>query len=292
MEILKPDWMVYESPRCEHGEGPWWDYEEQTLLFVDLLQGIYYELSSNNNICKSSFNLPLGFVIAQRNCRKPVGGFAEGIAETEESEYKKWLFRTEQTGIKIRFNDGKADAAGRLLGGTMTYDGSMPVGKLYSFEKDNQVKVLEEGIYIANGLDWSPDNTVFYFTDTGRHCVYKYDYDLSSGNITDKTLFIQFGSDEYPDGLCTDAAGNLWIAMWQSGKINCFNDRGEKIAELQLPVQYPTSCCFGGKDMTTLFVTTSQLVLTEEQKKEQPLAGCVYACKPGAVGKPLHYFGG
>lgn len=42
---------------------------------------------------------------------------------------------------------------------------------------------MGSGFHISNGLGWSPDNKVFYFTDSGRKTIYAYDFDPASGEI-------------------------------------------------------------------------------------------------------------
>ncbi|PCH80555.1 MAG: gluconolaconase, partial [Hyphomicrobiales bacterium] len=44
---------------------------------------------------------------------------------------------------------------------------------------------------------------------------------------------------------------------------------------IKLPVQRPTSCAFGGKNFTLLYVTSAKLRLTKAELEEQPQAGDV-----------------
>lgn len=70
---------------------------------------------------------------------------------------------------------------------------------------------LEKSIYISNGLDWSPNGPGFYFMDTNRHVIYRYNYNLGTGEFHDKNIFIQFKENEFPDDLCIDAEGDLCV---------------------------------------------------------------------------------
>jgi sugar lactone lactonase YvrE len=43
-----------------------------------------------------------------------------------------------------------------------------------------------------------------------------------------------------------------------------------------LPVPHATSCCFGGKNLYQLLITTAQENLSEAQLKEFPMSGDVF----------------
>ena len=61
---------------------------------------------------------------------------------------------------------------------------------------------------------------------------------------------------------------------------------------IELPVTNPTSCCFGGPDLTTLYVTSARFSLSEEQLRRNPLEGALLALDAGVRGTPSHRFAG
>ena len=62
-----------------------------------------------------------------------------------------------------------------------------------------------------------------------------------------------------PDGMCFDSSGNLWVAMWGSGKISHFNKEGTLLKKIDLPVLKVSNVCFGGANMNHLFVSSANL---------------------------------
>ena len=54
-------------------------------------------------------------------------------------------------------------------------------------------------------------------------------------------------------------------------------------ARIELPVSQVTSCCFGDPDLATLYMTTAARGAADE-----PLAGSLFACRPGVHGLPGH----
>jgi sugar lactone lactonase YvrE len=62
--------------------------------------------------------------------------------------------------------------------------------------------------------------------------------------------------DGMPDGLAVDTDGCLWVALAGGGAVRRYAPDGAVVEQVDLPVAFPTSCAFGGDDLTDLFVTT------------------------------------
>ena len=56
-------------------------------------------------------------------------------------------------------------------------------GSLYSLDADHTVKKHLDKIDISNGLAWSLDNTVVYYTDSLPRKIYAFDFDLLNGSL-------------------------------------------------------------------------------------------------------------
>ncbi|MDW7693546.1 SMP-30/gluconolactonase/LRE family protein [Flammeovirgaceae bacterium SG7u.111] len=277
--------------RSEHGEGPVWDEKAKKFYWVDLLRGKYYKADANTGVVKGyEMGQPLG-VMALCNEGSVVAALKDGFAYyNEKADILEIMENPEKSLPETRFNDGAVDPKGRFLAGTMKHDGSKPIGSLYSFETGKKAKKLEEDIYITSGMDWSVDGKTFFLTDTNRHVIWAYDYDLETGNISNRRDHIVFGKDEYPDGMCIDSEGGFWVAMWEGSKLSHFDADGNKIEDIPLPVKYPTSCCFGGDDMKELFITTSLLELDDEEREETRTAGKVLSIRTNVKGKKQYRF--
>jgi sugar lactone lactonase YvrE len=193
-----------------------------------------------------------------------------------------------------RFNDGKVDRNGRFWAGTKNLANTPePSGSLYRLDADLRAHRITGGISCTNGIAWSPDNRVLYLCDTWLRRIYRYAFDASSGTAGRRTLFAELSPEQgFPDGLTVDAEGCVWNAHYDGWRITRYDADGQVMQILSLPVQHVTSLAFGGTDLSTLYVTSASMRLSEAARRSQPLAGHVFAFEPGVTGLPECCFAG
>ena len=99
---------------------------------------------------------------------------------------------------------------------------------LYRLDSDYSIHRMETGIGIANGIGWSPDHRTMYFTDSPRKIIYTYDYEVVSGAIDNRRVWVDSRGDSgVPDGLCIDSEGCVWSARWDGWHIACYDPQGQ-----------------------------------------------------------------
>lgn len=255
---------------AEHGEGPVYDEEANQVFWVDLLKGrvLTGEIDKPNSTTIWQYPEPVGCIGLSDNHKLVLGmqnGFA--IAEKEDIRFYTDISSTHEH-TNMRFNDGIVGPDGAFYAGTMEMEGKKPVGKLYRLNTDLTFKVIDQDVYIPNGMGWSDDRSTFYMIDTGAHAMYAYDFD--AGELSNKRIHIKFPESDFPDGMTMDNDGNFWIAMWEGARVDIYSKQGIKSQSISLPVPYPTSCCFVENQ---LIISTSQLIATNEQLKHYPLSG-------------------
>ena len=132
-----------------------------------------------------------------------------------------------------------------------------------------------------------------YFADSVRDVIWSFDYDLQAGEMSNERVFVDGAANPgYPDGSCVDADGCLWNAEYGGARVVRYTPQGKVDRVIELPVQNPTCCCFGGKRLDTLYVTTAAQGLKEADLEKQPLAGSLFAVRPGVAGLPESRFAG
>lgn len=194
---------------------------------------------------------------------------------------------------RIRFNDGRCDAAGRLWVGTLSDDRNKKLGDLYCLER-GAIRKIGKPVTVSNGLAFSNDNRTLYHADTTPHRITAYDFDLASGTLGDGRLFKQFSTDKSanyggrPDGAAVDSEGAYWCAMYEGGKLLRLSPSGEVLQEVTLPVRCPTMMAFGGPDLRTLYITTVRDKRSEDELKRHPLSGFVLSLRVAIAGCTEH----
>ncbi|WP_431777747.1 SMP-30/gluconolactonase/LRE family protein [Ottowia caeni] len=115
---------------------------------------------------------------------------------------------------------------------------------------------LDTGLAITNGPCVSPTTGRLHVADSEARCIYSYNL-TEDGALTDKKVFLDTVTyDSGPDGCCFDTQGGLWTALVRTGKLARFDESGKATHLIDLPVKHPSAVCFGGPDMSDLFVTT------------------------------------
>lgn len=283
---------IWESPDGL-GEGPIWHADEQVLYWLDILKPSLKRLNPATGEYRE-WPIPehIGSVVprAQGGLVATMGNRV--VAIDMPSGTISTLVEVPQWRDDIRMNDGKCDRKGRYWFGVANLSVEDPKGRLYRLDPDGTLTQMEEKITISNGLGWSPDNKKFYYTDGLKYRIYQYDYDLERGDISNRQTFIQLDKTPIePDGLTVDSEGYVWDAQWNSWKILRYSPDGKMSMEIEMPVQRPTSCIFGGPNLDILYVTSSSQNLGEDSVLPPP-AGGLFAIDVGVRGLPEPAFTG
>ncbi len=275
------------------GEGPLWHPEEKRLYWTDIITGTLYRSNTALTTFEKKFvEMQVGAFAFCKNNDLILAtnlGFWNYKFEQNESEL---LWNPLPAARNVRLNDGKVDPAGRFWAGSM--DTQNQKGELYRFDPDGSKHTILRNIGISNGLGWSPDLRTMYYTDSIQYTIFQFEYDITTGAIINKQPFIKLPKDRreiVPDGLCVDKEGNIWSAQWNGWQVVKYNPDGIPIANVSVPAQRVTSCCFGGDNLDTLFITTSRADLTEKELFNQPQAGDIFFCQVEEQGQTTNKFG-
>ncbi len=277
------------------GEGPLWSPREAALYWVDIKAPALhrYRLEDGD---KTSWAMPepLGWVIERANGEGLVAGFKDrGFAFlTPGTMTPEVIGHPEPDYPDNRFNDAKADAAGRIWAGTMDDNEREARGSLYRLDPDLDWHRVDKGYVVTNGPAFSPDEATLYHTDTFEGTIYAFDVS-NGGKLKNKRVFVTIPEgDGYPDGMTCDAEGHLWVAHWGGWRITRFTPDGQVERVIEMPVSQVTSVAFGGPELDRLFVTSAAIGLSAQEREEQPLAGGLFELDPGVKGLPAGQFGG
>ena len=294
MAVLSPPLCVWPA-NALLGEGPVWSERRQALFWVDILGRKLHCYTPRGSGARSwSFDQEISAVAERKNHSSLVVSLRHQFAFFDpESEQLEIIADAESDRPGNRFNDGKCDRDGRFWAGSMDFNGQQPSGALYSLDAQRRCTKHVDGFAITNGPTWSLDGRTMYFTNTAARRIFAFDFDPTAGTLSNQRLWLQFeGDDGSPDGMTTDAAGNIWIAHRGAGCVTCHAPDGKELARIHVPASNTTSCAFGGPNLTTLYITCASVELDDAQRAAQPQAGGLFEVELDVQGLPASLFAG
>jgi sugar lactone lactonase YvrE len=265
---------------CALGESPVWLAAEQRLAFVDITgrrvhwfdpkSGDHAIVDVDEDIACIAPALGGGFVAGMRS----------GIWLLDARAAKRALLAAnpEPQGTN-RFNDGHVDPKGRYVSGTVDEPKAGAKANLYRYDRRGLARLAAD-LTTTNGLSFSPDGRVLYFSDTPKFVVWRCDYDPQTGAASNQRIFTEFQPTALdrgrPDGAAVDADGGYWCAVYEGARLHRYDPDGQLIAAYPVPARKVTMPAFGGPDLSTLYVTSAR-----DEKGE---GGGLYAADVGVRG--------
>ena len=273
------------------GEGLLWDERNQTIMWVDAFVKIIntWDPATKTLIERKYDSLVTS--IAKRES----GGYvvAAGLKLNTLNENLDVISSSplEMPNENVRTNDGNVDLNGNYWVGCFANDAKPKQGNLRRISPNLESKVFLQDITIANGMDWSLDNKICYYIDTPTKKVSRFNFNTETSEFEGELEAIDVSQySGAPDGMCVDAAGNLWVAFWGGGCVRSFSPSGELLAQVDVAATLVTNCAFGGPDLSTLYITCAIPSYEDFVKGEEPLAGSLFKAEVGAKGRLQNNF--
>jgi gluconolactonase len=140
-----------------------------------------------------------------------------------------------------------------------------PIGAVYYVDATDgtgKVRRVDDGLAYPNGIVLTPDGKRLYVGESQRNRVHVYDV-TAPGEVANRRVFAELPTadkaagqiDNQPDGMCLDAAGNLYVAHYGMRQVQVLNPAGKLIARLPGGNLTTSNVAFGGPKADQLFVT-------------------------------------
>jgi len=275
------------DPVAGHGEGPAWDAASGLLHWVDMHAGDLLSLEPSSGAVTRT---PVSSVVCAVRPRRGGGlvlAVERGFALLDPGGTAPRVLPELWAAGPVRMNDGACDPRGRFYCGSMAVDEHRGQGRLYRLDPDLSATVVLDGLTISNGLAWSRDGGTAYYVDSATQRIDAFTVD-AAGDLVDRRPFATVpASAGVPDGLCLDAEGGVWVALWDGGAVHRYGPDGALDAVVPVPVARPTACTFGGPDLADLYITTSRPAAGDPAP-----SGALFRARPGVTGFPDYAFAG
>lgn len=274
--------------RVDLAEGPIWHPDRRQVSWVDLHAGVLHWLALDGTAGPSvEIGRQLGSAIPTNDAAVMLATDT-GFARLDDSGVHTVC--AVEPGERSFLNDGKCDALGRFWAGTIRVgDDGIAVaggGSLYRLELDGSVTRCLTATTISNGMDWSLDGATFYYVDSATGTIDAFDFELATGELRRRRPVVTIPKhDGFADGLCIDADGCIWTAVWGSSEVRRYTPSGAIDRIVRLPVTQPTSVIFAGEQLDVLVITTASHRLNAAERAQQEHAGSLFCCRPGVGGR-------
>jgi len=278
---------LFIDSKSRLGEGPFWHPARAQFFWFDILEKTLFAADTAGKLAaKWTFpTFPSAAGVVDRDTL--VIARAGAIEKLDLASGKT----TPLVGIETdlpgnRTNDGRVNKAGGLWIGTMEHEEDLYSGSVYQY-RNGSLKKLFGDIRVPNSTCFSPDGKTAYFTDTPNKIIMKRPIDPSTGEPSGYwSVFADTAAQPgAPDGSVVDAEGFLWNARWGGNRVIRYAPDGRVDREVMLPVSQVTCPCFGGADLTTLYITSASKTLSAAQLAKEPHAGSVFAIDAGIAGQ-------
>ncbi len=269
--------ILNEKHRCIVAEGPLWDDQRNELLFVDILGECIFRVNyETKNVQKVEVGQQIGCMALCEN-GDILLAMQDGVYRMNESGEIS-LAHAPQKIKGRRFNDGKVGPDGCFYVGTTDADG---LGAFYRL-KDGELCELFDHCGCSNGLDWSADGKKMFYCDTPLSKIEVFDFDAQSHTLSNRRLFTEIPRElGCPDGFCMDEDDNIRLGLWDGGAILEIRADGSFGERIEVPAKKASCCCFAGKALDELIITTA----SKGDEEDYPLSGYVFSEKTNLKGK-------
>ncbi|GAA3148408.1 sugar lactone lactonase YvrE [Kribbella aluminosa] len=274
------------------GESPRWDHRHSRLVWVDAERPLLHSLDprtghvGTHRLSEPASSIALradgGYVITDR-----CGVRALSWAHDDTPSVGELLMPLEAGRADCVVNDSGCDQDGRLLVGFGS-ESTGGLGRVESVAARSGAqpgnRQIRTGMFLPNGIGWSPDGRRLYLADSYARSVYVHSYDRRTGDLGEAQVFHRAERDEgLPDGLAVDSEGCVWVAFWGGHAVRRYSPSGELLRTVDLPVRQVSSCAFGGPGLTDLYITTAAFGL----EGGVAAAGSLFRVATGAQGLPV-----
>jgi gluconolactonase len=137
-----------------------------------------------------------------------------------------------------------------------------PIGTVHYVDRDGKTTLVDDGLAFPNGIVLTLDGKKLLLAESQKNRVLVYDI-TAAGKAENRKVFAELPRkdaakgqiDNQPDGMCLDAAGNLYVAHYGMKQVQVLDSVGKLIRQYDGGNVTTSNVAFGGPEMSQLFIT-------------------------------------
>lgn len=269
--------------RAELGEGMNL-FPDRKMRWVDLPRGDAYIWNGESNTLWRHFEHEISKVLPWQHGSIVLGQTAVLLIDVHGVEVERIELHDAST--NLRCSDGMVLPNGELLFGILDRDLTPYCGRLVHINHDREINTIVDKTSISNGITLLSDGSQVAWVDSPNKTIQVFDLEEESLSAP-RTFAILPEGMGLIDGMCADANGGIWAALWNGSGIAHFDRNGKLVEHIKFAAPNVTSCAFDAHD--NLLITTGTATLSDAELERFPGAGSLWkipASQHGAKGAP------
>jgi sugar lactone lactonase YvrE len=182
-------------------------------------------------------------------------------------------------------NDMVVDAEGRAYVGNFGFDspgGAEPRPTcIVRVDPGGMVRKVADDIHFPNGMAISDDGKTLVVAESRADRLAAFDIN-DDGSLANRRLFADLGPGGFPDGICMDAEGAVWVAAPRPKKLSRVFEGGTVAEVIEFDERLPVACVLGGADRCTLFLASTPVLGPRSTEFNQGKVEMLRVDVPGA----------
>jgi sugar lactone lactonase YvrE len=127
-------------------------------------------------------------------------------------------------------------------------------------QPDGAVELAADEMVGPNGSVITPDGHTLIVAETHAHRITAFDRDRH-GRLSNRRPFAVLPDKTFPDGMCLDSSGAVWVGTGFGGRFLRVQEGGTILDELALGNRWGVACVLGGPGRRTLYLLTAETTL-------------------------------
>ncbi|WP_428395753.1 SMP-30/gluconolactonase/LRE family protein [Lichenicoccus sp.] len=173
--------------------------------------------------------------------------------------------------VPRRLNDMVVDATGRAYVGNFGFDleEGEPIADtvLAMIEPDGRARIVAEGLLFPNGMVITADQRTLIVAETFAARLSAFDI-AADGSLSGRRVWAQLPEHSYPDGICLDLEGCVWVASTSGNACVRVQEGGALLERVEVG-RSAFACAMGGPERRTLFICTAPDYFREPRRTER-----------------------
>lgn len=242
-------------------EGPVFDFDGN-LWFVEIKGGNLSRWNGKNLDRFDVDGTPNGAMIDRKGniwfCDSGRGEIR--LFDSFRKTFKTICDRTVDNIRLKRPNDLIFDASGNLLFSDHADGREEPASTICVLPKGgNRARIISKNKYFTNGLALRADTKTLIFAETYRQQLWICEWDADKLELRNERSFAKAGNGPWgPDGIAFDEQENLFVSVFNEGKIHIYDKNGQLTNSISCHGTRPTNCAFDPVGKLGLVVTEAE----------------------------------